>query len=296
MSAEYNIQEISVRTGIPKDLLRQWERRYGYPNPQRDQNSNRIYSDFHLDKLLLVRQLVDQGKRPGKLIHLETDELKSMLQQPEAAFDTDELIRLLKSGKAVQLGNWLHSMVKNDLRSFVHRVIAPATEAVGEAWSKGEITVYEDHMYTEVMKRIAHKHLAEQPNNNSGPKVMLTTVPGEKHTLGLLMVEIIMRLGGAKVISFGTEMPFNEIREAAEKHRVDILGLSFSASYEADDAVVMLAGLRQAIRPDIQIWSGGAAFNNTFEPLEGVEIFLDLQNVENALAKWKQQIVTNGID
>jgi methanogenic corrinoid protein MtbC1 len=296
MSAEYNIQEISVRTGIPKDLLRQWERRYGYPNPQRDQNSNRIYSEFHLDKLLLVRQLLDQGKRPGKLIHLESDELKSMLQIPEADFDTDELIHLLKSGKALTLGNWLHSMVKNDLRSFVHKVIAPATEAVGEAWSSGEITVYEEHMYTEVMKRIAHKYLAEQPHNNSGPKVMLTTVPGEKHTLGLLMVEIILSLGGAKVISFGTEMPFNEIREAAEKHGVNILGLSFSASYAAEDAVVMLAGLRQAISPEIQIWSGGAAFSNTYEPLNGVEIFHDLHNVENALAKWKQQIATDGID
>jgi methanogenic corrinoid protein MtbC1 len=296
MSAEYNIQEISVRTGIPKDLLRQWERRYGYPNPQRDQNSNRIYSDFHLNKLLLVRQLLDQGKRPGKLIHLEMDELKSMLKTPETIFDTDKLIHLLKTRQVSNLNNWLQSMVHNDLRRFVHKVMSPAITAIGAAWEQGVVTVHEEHVFTEVMKRIAHKHLAEQPQNSSGPTVMLTTVPGEKHTLGLLMVEIILRLGGAKVISFGTEMPFNEIREAAEKHSVDILGLSFSASYAAEDAVVMLAGLRQAIRPDIEIWSGGAAFNNTYEPLDGVEIFHDLHNVENALATWKQQLATDSID
>jgi methanogenic corrinoid protein MtbC1 len=296
MSAKYNIQEISARTGIPKDLLRQWERRYGYPNPERDANGNRIYSNSQLDKLLLIHQLLDQGKRPGKLIHLEMDELKSMLQLPEEIFNKDELIRLLKSGQAIQLGDWLQSMVHNDLRRFVHKVMSPAITAVGSAWEQGEITVYEEHIFTEIMKRIAHKHLAEQPRNNSGPKVMLTTVPGEKHTLGLLMVEIILRLGGAKVISFGTEMPFNEIREAAEKHGVDILGLSFSGSYKAEDAVVMLAGLRQAVRPNIHIWSGGAAFNNTYEPLEGVEIFHDLQNVEDALAMWNQQTATDGID
>lgn len=291
MSAEYNIQETSTKTGIPKDLLRQWERRYGYPNPERDQNGNRIYSDSQLDKLLLIRQLNDQGKRPGKLIHLEMDELKSMLKTA-AVFDADKLIRLLKAGQVLQLSDWLQSILHNDLRRFVHKVMSPAITAVGTAWEQGAITVYEEHIFTEVMKRIAHTHLAEQPHNGSGPKVMLTTVPGEKHTLGLLMVEIILRLGGAKVISFGTEMPFNEIREAAEKHGVDILGLSFSGSYAAEDAVVMLAGLRQAIRPNIHIWSGGAAFNNTYEPLDGVEIFHDLHNVENALARWKQQEVT----
>lgn len=296
MSAEYSIQNISTRTGIPKDLLRQWERRYGYPNPERDENGNRIYSDSQLDKLLLIRQLLDQGKRPGKLVHLQMDELKSMLQPPEDIFNREKLIRLLKSGQALQLGDWLHSMVHNDLRRFVHKVMSPAITAVGNAWEQGEITVYEEHIFTEKMKRIAHKYLAEQPRNSSGPKVMLTTVPGEKHTLGLLMVEIILRLGGAKVISFGTEMPFNEIREAAEKHSVDILGLSFSGSYKAEDAVVMLAGLRQAIRPEIQIWSGGAAFNNACKPLDGVEIFQDLYNVEDALARWNQQLVTDGID
>ena len=296
MSAEYSIQDISTRTGIPKDLLRQWERRYGYPNPQRNPNGNRVYSDNQLEKLLLIRQLIDQGKRPGKLIHLKIDKLKSMLQLPEDIFDTDKLIRLLKSGQVLQLGEWLQSMLHNDLRGFVHKVMSPAIIAVGSAWERGDITVYEEHIFTEVMKRIAHKQLAEQPYNNIGPKVMLTTVPGEKHTLGLLMVEIILRLGGAKVISFGTEMPFNEIREAAEKHGVDILGLSFSGSYEAEDAVVMLAGLRQAIRSNIQIWSGGAAFNNTYEPLDGVEIFHNLQHVENAFADWNQQTATNGID
>lgn len=292
MSAEYSIQDISTRTGIPKDLLRQWERRYGYPNPQRDPNGIRIYSNSQLEKLLLIRQLLDQGKRPGKLIHMEIDDLRSILQIPEAIFDAEQLIHLLKSGQVLQLGDWLQSMLNNDLRGFVHRVMSPAIIAVGSAWERGDITVYEEHIFTEVMKRIAHKHLAEQPNHNSGPKVMLTTVPGEKHTLGLLMVEIILCLGGAKVISFGTEMPFNEIRGAAEKHSVDILGLSFSGSYAAEDAVVMLAGLRQAISPHIQIWSGGAAFNNACEPLDGVEIFHDLHSVENALAGWKQQIPT----
>jgi methanogenic corrinoid protein MtbC1 len=170
--------------------------------------------------------------------------------------------------------------------------MSPAIIAVGSAWERGDITVYEEHIFTEVMKRIAHKHLAEQPKHNSGPKVMLTTVPGEKHTLGLLMVEIILCLGGAKAISFGTEMPLNEIREAAEKHGVDILGLSFSGSFKAEDAVVMLAGLRQTTKPEIKVWAGGAAFNNTYEPLDGVEIFHDLQNVENAFARWKQNIAT----
>jgi MerR family transcriptional regulator, light-induced transcriptional regulator len=287
MTTMHTISEVSVRTGIPKDLLRQWERRYGYPDPQRDNNGDRIYTTRQLDKLSLIRQLLDQGKRPGKLVELETAELQAMLKVPDAIFDHDELITLLKTGKVAELDTWLLSMVQNNLRGFVHRVMAPATRAVGDAWAAGELTVHEEHLYTEIMKRIARKYLAEQPRDYSGPRVMLTTVPGEKHTLGLLMVEIIMRLGGAEVIAFGTEMPFNEIREAAEKHQVDIIGLSFSGSFRSEDALVMLSGLRQAIRPGIRIWAGGAAFNNPEQKTEGVEILTELRQVENVLAGWK---------
>lgn len=290
MKNQHTISDVSQRSGIPRDLLRQWERRYGYPDPERDENGDRIYTNQQLDKLVLIRQLLAQGKRPGKLVKLSADELRAMLVEPAAAFDTEELLELLKGGDARKLTDWLESLItKYGLRQFVHNVMTPATTDVGNAWSQGELAIYEEHLYTEVMKRIVRKQLAEIPTHGNEPRVMLTTVPGEKHSLGLLMVEILLRLGGAEVVAFGTEMPFKEIREAAENHNVQVIGLSFSASFKTEDALVMLRGLRQVVSPDISIWAGGGAFKNNTDIPDGVDLLDTLQSVENKLTSWENK-------
>ena len=40
----FNITAVERDTGLSKDLLRMWERRYGFPAPQRDQHGERVYS------------------------------------------------------------------------------------------------------------------------------------------------------------------------------------------------------------------------------------------------------------
>ena len=288
MSTIHSINHVSLVSGIPKDLLRQWERRYGYPDPDRDDNGDRIYTDNQLEKLVLIRQLVNQGKRPGKLIQMDIPELRSKIQEPLANFRTSELIEILKTGDTVQLYDWLQNrLLSHGLRSFVHKVMAPATKAVGAAWAENKLAIHEEHLFTEVVKSLARRHLSEHYNASTGPKIMLTTVPGEQHSIGLLMVEILLRLGGANVVSFGTEMPFQEIREAAENHKVQVITLSFSASFNKEDAIVMLSGLRQIIDPGIRIWVGGGAFASNPAMPAGVELQNSLSAVEQALGKLK---------
>jgi methanogenic corrinoid protein MtbC1 len=172
------------------------------------------------------------------------------------------------------------------LRAFIYRVMVPANQKVGEAWSKGELAVYEEHLYTELVKNLVRQSLVENNHSDSGPRVMLTTLPGEAHSLGLLMVEALLRLGGAEVISFGIEMPFRDIREAAQHHKVDVIGLSFSGYFKLDDAIVMLSGLRQMIDNKVEIWVGGGAFNKHAELPEGIDLLDGLHGVEHALARW----------
>lgn len=289
MNGDHNISDVSRISGIPKDLLRMWERRYDYPAPTRDSHGNRIYSDKQLDKLVVIRQLVDQGKRPGKLVKLELPELNSMQQQPQLKIDSKLLDELLRSGDASALHDCFHQqLLAHGLRSFIHRVMAPATARVGDAWSNGELAIHEEHLYTELMKNLVRQSLAEHLYEHGKPSVMLTTVPGEQHGLGLLMIEALLRLGGAKVISFGTEMPFRDIREAASTHKVNVIALSFSASFKQDDALVMLSGLRQMIEPGIGIWAGGSAFDSRDFTIDGVSFLDGLHGLERALAEWQR--------
>ena len=77
------------------------------------------------------------------------------------------------------------------------------------------------------------------------PRVLLTTLPGEQHGLGLLMVEALLVPEGAQCISLGTQTPIDDIRNAALAHKVHVVALSFSAAFPLRQAGEGLATLRR---------------------------------------------------
>jgi len=60
-----NISAVERETGLSKDVLRMWERRYGFPKPLRDDNGERQYTVAEIAKLRGIKRLMDVGMRPG---------------------------------------------------------------------------------------------------------------------------------------------------------------------------------------------------------------------------------------
>jgi DNA-binding transcriptional MerR regulator len=81
-----SIAAVERDTGLSKDTLRVWERRYGFPIPQRDPFGERIYTLDQVDRLRLLRRLLDAGHRPGKIIGLSDDVLRSLSEQIPSGF------------------------------------------------------------------------------------------------------------------------------------------------------------------------------------------------------------------
>src|SRR5689334_8158614 len=73
-----NISAVERETGLSKDVLRMWERRYAFPKPARDDNGERQYSIRDVAKLRAIKRLMDVGMRPGRLIDRSLDELNSL--------------------------------------------------------------------------------------------------------------------------------------------------------------------------------------------------------------------------
>ena len=73
-----SISAVERDTGLSKDTLRVWERRYGFPNPMRDAFGERIYPLEQVDRLRVIRRLMDAGHRPGKIIGLDIVELRAL--------------------------------------------------------------------------------------------------------------------------------------------------------------------------------------------------------------------------
>ncbi|MBQ0841891.1 MAG: MerR family transcriptional regulator, partial [Paraperlucidibaca sp.] len=79
------INAVERETGVSKELLRMWERRYGFPAPQRDVQGDRIYPLAQVAKLRLLRRLIDNGFRPGKIMAHEIPELERLMRAQSKA-------------------------------------------------------------------------------------------------------------------------------------------------------------------------------------------------------------------
>ena len=73
-----SIAAVERDTGIAKDTLRVWERRYNFPTPLRDKNDDRVYPADQIEKLRLLKRLLDLGHRPGRIVPLPIEALKEL--------------------------------------------------------------------------------------------------------------------------------------------------------------------------------------------------------------------------
>lgn len=260
----FNIAAVERDTGLSKDLLRMWERRYGFPAPIRDQYGERVYSPAEVERLRLVKRLIDKGFRPGKVLPLTPPQLEEMLLNSspaaalEATMDWAPYLDMLRRGELLGLRETLQQqLVRRGLQGFVQDIAAPLTVAVGEAWMRGNLCVHEEHAYSEILTTLLRQTMTVF-SERGRPLVLLTTLPDEEHGLGLLMAEALLMVEGAHCISLGIRTPLLEIVDAAKRHGADCVALSFSAAFPARQANPQLRELRQYLPPSIELWVGGA--------------------------------------
>jgi MerR family transcriptional regulator, light-induced transcriptional regulator len=76
----FGIGAVSRLTGIPMDTLRVWERRYHAVVPRRSPQNRRFYTRDDVTRLLLIKQLVEQGEPVGSVVHLSEADLRDQLR------------------------------------------------------------------------------------------------------------------------------------------------------------------------------------------------------------------------
>jgi methanogenic corrinoid protein MtbC1 len=177
-------------------------------------------------------------------------------------------------------------LVRQGLQAFVQDTVAPLTRLVGEAWEDGRIEVFEEHLFTELTKRLLRQAIATLPSGGR-PRILLTSLPDEQHALGLLMVEALLALEGADCIPLGTQMPLVEISRAAKAHGADIVALSFSTAFPQRQTASLLTHLRQTLPEQTNLWAGGGGIRR-LPALAGVNLLPELPDAVQGLEAWRR--------
>ncbi|WP_179958126.1 MerR family transcriptional regulator [Chitinimonas arctica] len=290
-----NISAVERETGLSKELLRIWERRYGFPLPARDAQGDRVYPSEQVEKLRLVRRLLDRGLRPSKIVRSEVAELARLLESMgngdkhgQSAADIDPLIRSLTSRDLGELQRHLQGeLVVRGLRDFVAEYMPRANTRIGEAWFSGEIGAWQEHCYVEQIGQTVRMATNALNQPLAPPRVLLTTPAGEQHGLGLLMVEAMLRMQSCQTWSLGVSLPLDDIVMAATEFGCDIIALSLSASFPQREAAELAAVLRQRLPRAISLWLGGAGVAGLKRLPEGVVRIDRLVEIAPAVNAWR---------
>jgi len=299
-SPVYNIAAVSIDTGIGKETLRMWERRYGFPMPWRDPDSgDRVYSMVEVEKLHLIKQLMAHGLRPGQIVPQTKEELIQLIDKIASAphrklitQDSPEISQLLAAIKRHDADGFVDMaqkvLLQIGLERFVIQVVAPLTTMVGELWQKGDLKIYEEHLYTELTKRILRQAISVLPAaSDQKIRVITATTSHECHLVGLLMFECLIALEGVHCIPLGSQLPVKEIVDAAYENNVDIVALSFSSAFPKRQLSPLLHQLRLILPADVRIWVGGDGSKHS-KAVSGVRFFENLQEVIPAVQEYRE--------
>lgn len=293
MTLLHTIAQVAAETSIAKEVLRKWETRYGFPLPVRDDNGNRVYTSAQLERLRLIRRLLNEGFRPSHIVGLEEAQLTELLSTRQTRTENsheigkaNDILEWLKSRDPALLRDKLRAEMSSDgLHSFVTEIMPVMNIVVGEAWERGDIAIRDEHLYSETVQSLVRETLGTLINPEGHPRILLTTPPGEAHGLGILMLEAVLSMENAYCISLGPQSPLDEIVSAASDFQVEIVALSFSLAFPRKTIVPILKELRAGLPATIKLWAGGAGTLGMERLPRGVTLLPSLLNAAELLRK-----------
>lgn len=132
----FEISAVARLTGISSHVLRVWERRYGVVEPRRSDSQRRRYTREDIQRLSLLKTLVDNGHAIGSIAKLTTSQLEDRLSNVLDARASEDSLE-----SAAPAGVCRVAMVATKIRHAVRSAAdnTPALRIIGEFASPEEM-------------------------------------------------------------------------------------------------------------------------------------------------------------
>lgn len=303
-----NNHPISVvvrRTGLTQDILRAWEKRYAAVTPLRTPTGRRLYTEDDIDKLRLLKQLVDGGRRISDVADLTVADLRDM-----AAEDASEAVvaprlrphgsiggylaacfeavdRLDRHGLEQALDAALVALSRPRLRQ---EVLVPLIHALGERWKDGSWRVVHEHVASAVVRSFLWSLWRRGEPSATSDVLVLATPSGQRHELGALLVAGVASDLGWRVVYGGVDLPAEEIAAAVRASGASVVLLSLV--YPAVDQALFdeIRRLRALLGAGVHVIAGGRAAPGGREELaaSGVEVTDSMEDLAAALERTRR--------
>ncbi len=247
LEGKYTVQEVSERTGVAAATLRQWERRYGTPQPDRSGSGYRLYSDADLALIATIKRHIDDGvpaSRATELARAESAAQAATGPQQAGGIDlatqapllfrrrlVDAAIRLDERGAERVFSD---ALAAHSVERVLSEVVGPALVDIGELWHGGRIPTTTEHFASNFVQNRLRSLLRLAAVEARGEEVVVACAPGDQHELGPLMLAVLLRRSGHRVYYVGADTPVADLAAMAAtlRPRCVMVSASTTGAYE----------------------------------------------------------------
>jgi hypothetical protein len=263
-----SIGALARSLGVTEGTLRNWERRYGYPLPERTKGGHRVYGTDVEAKLKMVCTAMRFGHRPGQLLKLDPPQIEALIHRSghiehtpvadETVTAEQSLLDAARAFKSDALLSMFGSQVARvGLLRFVQEDARGIVESIGAAWSSGVIEIEHEHFVSEVLRDFLASKWRNLNGSIDGPFVVCGTLTGEQHGLGLQFAACCLVANGYNVLFLGSGLPAASIAATVRDHGAVAVAISVSSFSDEASNKSTLRELRRTLPKGTELWTGG---------------------------------------
>jgi len=313
--ATYPLRVAVRMTGLSAERLRAWESRHDVVRPIRSADGSRRYRAADLERLRLLREVVDAGHRIGDVAALDDRALRARLARPFARRSASERASESASESALQeasaRGEASESAEASDpfepvwgplvrleaatvgslfdaeharvgTLAFARGFVLPFLAEVGQRWEAGELSVAAEHLASSLLATILGRAVHASRPADPGAVIVFATPSGERHALGLFVAALTAAEAGADPVFLGADVPEEDLVASVSRSRAAVLALGLVALPDAA-AEAAIRRLRARLPARVAIWIGGPGAPRC-APIPGVERIANLDQLAALVA------------
>lgn len=301
----HSVSSAARLCGVSPSTLRAWERRYGVVEPIRTEGGYRVYDDAALRRLTRMSSLIASGWSPrhaAAYVMSESGDGEAMLPdgapvedvRPEPIPPTPEeeeehievILQAAESLDAPRVSDELDFAFSiHSFDDLVDKWLGPVLAATGVAWQSGRLSVAGEHFLTAgIERRLAHYFEEARHVRVTGPRVVIGTPRGSRHSLGVSAFATSLRRNGCDVTYLGADVPPDAWLHAVESVQPDVVCVSVPTTEDGLAASETVAALSHK-SPDVQVYVGGGGCHDV--TATGADL------LEGTVSYCVEQILTN---